>query len=236
MKQMLNSFFGMKRNTGFLIALLFSLTGFSQTTEDAGLWATFNVDKKLNDKFSVFLTEECRLRENFSMINLFYTDLGVEVRPAKILKVSLAYRLIEKQLFDETYSFRHRMMLDITLKKKFGNFPISFRHRLQSEFRDIYSSETGTDPEWYSRSKLTVKYDFEKKITPYIAVEMRYQIRNPRAIDSDKTWHRGRYSAGLDYKVNDKHTFGLYYLIQKEFNVSAPQNLYIVGIEYSLSL
>lgn len=225
-----------KYSFSLIIALSFSMSAFSQLTEDAGLWTTFNLEKKLNDKFSVFLTEEFRLRENFSMVNLFYTDLGVEVRPVKILKVAFSYRLIEKQLWDETYSLRHRFMLDVTLKKKFGDFALAYRHRLQNEYRDIYSSSTGIVPEWYSRSKFTIKYDFGKPIVPYVASEMRYQIRNPRAVESDASWHRIRYFAGLDYKPNDKHTFGLYYMIQNEFNVSAPQYQYIIGLEYSLSL
>jgi hypothetical protein len=226
----------MKKLFFLLIALGAMSNVFGQATDDAGLWATFNLDKKLNDKFSLFATEEFRLRENFGRVNLFYTDLGVEYRPAKVLKVALSYRLIEKNLDDDSYSYRHRFMLDITLKKKFGKFVLAYRHRLQREVRNIDTSPNGYLPEWYSRNKFTVKLDLDKKISPYIAAEFRYQISNPRAIESDGLWHRSRYSAGLDYKVNKKNAFGLYYLVQQEYNVSAPQNLYIVGIEYSLSL
>lgn len=219
-----------------LIAFL-SVTGmFAQATDDAGLWTTFNLDKKLHDKFSLFLTEEFRLRENFSRVNLFYTDFGAEVRPTKFLKVALSYRLIEKNLIDDNFSFRHRIMLDITLKKKAGKFTLSYRNRTQREVRDVNSSESGYLPEWYSRNKFTVKYELNKHLNPYVAAEFRYQISDPRALESDGLWHRNRYSAGLDYKKSDKHTFGVYYLIQQEYNVSSPQNLYILGLEYSLSL
>ena len=185
---------------------------------------------------SVFLTEEYRVRENFSQTNLFYTDLGVEVRPLNFLKISFAYRLIEKYLIDKTFSYRHRAMLNITVKQKFGNFGLSYRQRLQSEVRNIYSSAIGSVPEWYSRNKFELKYDLHKPVTPYIAIELRYQINNPRAVESNRLWHRNRYFVGLDYKKSDKHSFGLYYMIQREYNVSSPQNLYIVGLEYSLSL
>ncbi len=209
---------------------------FSQTINDAGLWTTFNVEKKLKKNTSIFLTEEYRLRDNFTRTNLFYTDLGAAIKPLPFLKVSLAYRSIQKHLIDNTFSFRHRLMLDISLKKKFGDFAFSYRQRLQSEVRNIYTSDNGSVPEWYSRNKFEMKYDLNKPITPYVAVEFRYQINNPRALESDNTWHRNRYVVGLDYKKNDKSTFGLYYLVQQEYNVSSPQNLYIVGIEYSLSL
>lgn len=229
---------------GFFL-LLFSLpfakgwggaSTFAQSTNDAGLWTTINIQKELKKNVSVFLTEECRLKENFTRLNLFYTDLGVAIRPIKFLKVSLAYRMIDKFLIDNTFSYRHRLMLDITIKEKFGQFALSYRHRLQSEIRNVYSSDNGTLPEWYSRNKFELKYDLDKPVTPYIAAEFRYQISDPRNVESDKTLHRNRYIVGLDYKINDRNAFGLYYLIQNEYNVSVPENIYIVGLEYTMTL
>jgi hypothetical protein len=224
-----------------LSLLLLVFTGFSflaaaQETNDAGLWCTFNVDKKLGDKFGVFLTEEWRQRENLSRLNLFYTDLGVSVKPADFIKISVAYRCIEKFQPDYTFSFRHRGMLDIVLKRKFGIFGLSYRQRIQAEVRDVYSSEIGNLPEWYSRNKFVVKFDLDRAITPYIGTELRYQIGNPRMVEGDGIWSRARYIAGIDYKRSDRHSFGLYYLVQREFNIAAPQNLYIIGLEYNLSL
>ncbi|MCE3280475.1 MAG: hypothetical protein K0S44_2666 [Bacteroidetes bacterium] len=224
----------------FILSLLIlsSLTSFGQATkasQDFGIWATVNLEKKLSEKFSIMFTEEFRLRDNATRINLFYSDLGVEFRPAKIIKFALSYRNIQKNLIDGTYSYRHRIQLDITLKKKFGNFAVSYRQRLQREQRDVYNSENGQLAEWYSRNKITVKYDMDKPLKPYVAVELRYQIQNYRLVESDNTWHRARYIAGLDYKLNDKSTVGLYYLMQNEFNVKTPQSIYIVGVEYSYS-
>lgn len=216
--------------------LCFTISSFSQSTNDAGLWTTCNVEKELKNNFSILLTQEFRLRENFTRLNLFYTELGVAVRPVDFLKVSLTYRTIEKFIFDNTFSYRHRLSLDILLKQKFGNIIVSLRQRTQSEVRNINSSDIGNIPEWYFRERVQLKYDLDKPITPYISTEFRYQINNPRAVESNKLWHRGRYCVGLDYKKSDKHSFGIYYLIQREFNVSAPQNIYIVGLEYSLSL
>lgn len=209
---------------------------YSQEINDAGLWCTFNLEKQLAKKFNLLLTEEYRIKENFSQNNLFYTDIGAEYKAAKFLKISFSYRNIQKFSNDNVISFRHRLSLNITLKHKFEHFILSYRQRLQSEIRNIYSSDMGAIPEWYSRNKFEVKYDFDKPIVPYAAIEIRYQIVNPRAVNSNGLWHRNRYIAGLNYKLNDKHSFGLYYLIQNEYNVSIPQNQYIIGLEYNLSL
>ncbi len=203
---------------------------------DAGSWNTCNIEYKFNKKITGLFTEELRFKENFTRLNLFYTNLGIEYKFSDFFKAALVYRFIEKYQDDNSFSFRHRLMFDLTVKKKFGKIGISYRQRIQAEERDIYSSDTGNLPEWYSRNKFTFKYDTDKRYTPYAAVELRYQFRNPREWQSDKTWHRSRYSLGVDYKLNKKSTVGLYYLIQREYNVVLPQNLYIVGLEYSLSL
>ncbi len=220
----------------YIISIAFIISGFSQVSNDAGLWTTFNVSKKLQHNAFFFVTEEFRMKENFTRVNLFYTDLGFGIRPLKFLKVSFAYRMIEKFMDDNIFSFRHRLMLDISLKQKFGNFSLSYRQRIQAEERNIYSSAKGSIPEWYSRNKFELKYDMDKPITPYIAAEFRYQINDPRNVESNHYWHRNRYFIGIDYKKNDRNSFGLFYLIQNEFNVSAPEDLYIVGLEYSLNL
>jgi hypothetical protein len=220
------------------LTLAFCLSSVSaQQTSDAGLWATLNIDKKVSPKFSLFLTQEFRMRENISRINLFYTDIGVEYRPFKWGKTALSYRSIQKnRLEDNTYSYRHRIQWDIILKKKAGKFALSYRHRLQREVRDINSSDDGYLPEWYSRHKFAVKYDTDKIVNPYISAEYRYQIRNPRQQEVDGLWHRQRYVGGIDFRINGRNTFGVYYLYQTEFDVSEPQNLYVIGLEYSISL
>lgn len=227
----------MKKAALLLFLLVLFVNGlFAQATNDAGLWATLNLEKKFKHNTFVFVTEELRLRENYTRLNLLYTDIGVGIKPAKILKVSLAYRLIEKAMLDNTFSYRHRLMLDITLKKKFGDVAVSFRERLQGEVRNVNSSNDGSLPEYYSRNKFEVKYDSGRKIKPYVSFEFRYQLHNPRMVEVDHLWHRARCAFGIDYEKNKRDTFGLYYLLQGEYNVSAPQNLYIVGVEYSISL
>ena len=208
---------------------------FAQDYPDAGSWNTLNIDKVINEKFTALFTEECRFKENFSRLNLFYTNLGIEYKVAKNFKTALIYRWIDKFQDDNTFSYRHRLMLDLTVKSQLRKFNFSYRQRLQAEERDVYSSYNGKIPEWYSRNKVSLKYDMEKRYIPYAGVELRYELHNPRKIESDQTLHRARYFFGVDYKINLKNTFSTYYLIQREWNVLGPQNLYIVGLEYSLT-
>ena len=229
----------MKRIYFFLLSAICHLPSalcHAQDYPDAGSWNTINIDKSINKRFSVLFTEECRLRENFTCLNLFYTNLGIEYIVAKNFKAALIYRWIDKWQDDQTFSFRHRLMLDLTFKHKFGNLTASFRNRTQVEERDIFTSANGRLPEWYSRNKFGAKYDLGRRYTPFASIELRYQLHDPRNIESDRLWHRNRYVLGVEYTINAKSTFAAYYLIQREYNVLGPQDLYIVGLEYSLSL
>ncbi len=229
----------MKKVVGFIFfsySLISFTTCIAQVYPDAGSWNTFNLEVKINKRLSAQFTEELRFKENFSRLNLLYTNAGLEYRVLKNLKAAFVYRFINKYQDENYFSLRHRLMLDVSAKKKYKKVDFAYRFRLQAEEQDMYSSVNGRIPEWYWRNKLTAKYDLDKPYTPYASVEFRYQIRDVQNIESDHTWHRTRWVAGVDYKKNDYSTFGIYYLIQHEYNVKSPQAQYIIGLEYSLTL
>lgn len=209
---------------------------FSQAINDAGLWTTINVEKKINKRLECFLTQEFRLKENYTQTNLFYTDIGLAIKPLGFMKFSFSYRSIQKARIDETFSFRHRLTLDLILKKKFGKIIPSFRQRIQMQLRNVYSGENGRLPEWYARERVEIKYDLDLPIKPFAAVELRYQLKDPREMGLNGTWDRIRYSFGLDYKLNSKNQLSFYYLMQRGLYNATSNNLFITGISYTVSL
>jgi hypothetical protein len=225
----------------FIIAFVFLLSTtncFSQVENDAGLWTTFTIQKKITKKISVVADQEFRLRENFQRINLFYTNLGVDYKLNKYFKLSPSYRAIQKIRLDNTVSHRHRLSMDATIKKKFNKITLAERVRYQIEVQDYLTSRKGHLPEQFLRFKTDVKYDFVSKITPFISCELRYQIRSWRGNDMfyNNSFHRIRNIVGVDYEFNNKNSLTLYYLIQNEFNINNLENIYIIGIAYTLSL
>ena len=206
------------------------------TYADAGLWSTINLDYALNKKWAILFAEEFRMRENYSRLNLFYTNLGMEYQVNKYVKTSLVYRNIQRLNLDNSFTIRHRLMWDASFKYRFQKWYATYRHRLQVEYRGYYSQPTGKVPEWYSRHKFELGYQVKKKITAYAAAEFRYQIFDPRNLESEDTWHRARFQGGVDYRLNKFSKVGAYYLVQRVFNVSNLEHIYITGIEYSASL
>ncbi|MBC7695872.1 MAG: DUF2490 domain-containing protein [Burkholderiales bacterium] len=211
---------------------------FSQQTKDAGLWATLSIQHSLTKKINLAIDQELRLRENYQRINLFYTNVGIDYKFSKSIKISPTYRSIQKKRLDGSYSYRHRLMLDVTFKKKFNKVTLSERVRYQIEVQDLYTSKKGKLAEQFLRFKTDLKYPVNEKVTPYISCELRYQIRSPRGDGPtyDNGFHRIRNVAGFEYQLNKKNAVNLYYLIQTEFYISTPESIYILGIAYTLTL
>lgn len=210
----------------------------AQQSQDAGMWATFSIQHSFTKKIILVVDQEMRLKENYQRINLFYTNLGIDYKFNKSLKVSPTYRIIQKKRLDGSYSFRHRLMLDVSLKKKFQKLTLSERVRYQAEVQDLYTSRKGKLIEQFLRFKTDLKYSATNKITPYISCEFRYQIHASRgdAPLYDKSFHRVRTALGFEYELNKKNSVNLYYLYQTEFDISTPESIYILGIAYSLTI
>jgi hypothetical protein len=211
------------------IALLFFTTaGFAQVN-DAGLWVGVNVEKKITKKLTAALSEELRFNENVSELGTAFTEAGVEYKLVKNLTVGVAYRFIQKRQLDDFYSLRHRGIASLTYKLKAKRIEISIREKYQAQYTDVNSSDDGKVPDVYLRNKLTIKYDSQKKYTPFVASELFYQLNNPDGNEFDNV----RYTAGFEYKFNKLNSADLFYLLNREFNVNNPLTEYIIGISYT---
>jgi hypothetical protein len=61
-------------------------------------------------------------------------------------------------------------------------------------------------------------------------------VYDPRVLDGNYGWHRARTYVGIDYDINKTHSFGIMALLQQEFDIDDPATVYIIGIEYGISL
>ncbi len=221
-----------------LIFVVCKLTIFAQKNNDAGLWATFTVQHAISKKINLVVDQEFRLKENYQRINLFYTNAGLDYKLNKFIKISPSYRAIQKRRLNETFSYRHRLMLDVAAKKKFQQFTFSERVRYQCEVQDFNTSRKGKLIEQFLRFRTDLKYNINKRVTPFISCELRCQIRASRGDGRlyDKGFHRVRNIIGTDVIINKKNTLSVYYLAQYEFNISTPESIYILGVAYALTL
>ena len=218
--------------TILILFFLFGATVSSAQQNDFGVWASVAVQHKFTQKLSATVEEQFRFNRNAASIAQYFTDAGIEYSLTKKFRVALCYRFTNNSK-DTYYSKRHRLYADLSYRMKFSSLQLILRTRLQEQQEDIHSSETGYIPSWYSRNKLTVKFDLGKKYTPYLSAEMFYRISSPNTKGSltDKM----RYTAGVAYEFNRVHAIDLFYLVQQDKNVYDPVTDYVAGIGYVFS-
>lgn len=195
---------------------------------DANLWASVSLEKLASPKVLLHFKQAARVSQNITQFNYSFSDIGLTYKFNKNIKTSLDYRFINKLNSIQDLSLRHRLYWTLTVKKKIKPFIFVYRHRIQYQLNDVYSSETGQSPHYYTRSKITIKYDLNR-FTPYVATELQSKIVDWEHLVSKKL----RFFAGCNYKFNKTDEINLYYLIDKRFNQIDPITNYVIGIAYT---
>lgn len=200
---------------------------------DAGLWLDVTLEKQVTQRIDFILTEELRFNENVTELGSFYTEAGFEYKYKflKGLKTGLFYRFANKRRLDDSYSKIHRAYGDIAYRYEFTKkLDGSIRLRLQSQFKDFSSSETGKIPITYLRGKLGFRYAINKRFRPYLEGELWYALyANERQFDNLRT------SAGTYIRINRIHGLDIGFIYQKEFNVNNPVTDIIGYLGYKIS-
>jgi hypothetical protein len=199
--------------------------------KDAGLWTSVTVEHQVTRKISVSVSEQLRMYQNISDIDQFFTDLGAQYELSESFRVSLNYRLSSTNQ-QSYFMTRHRFYVDLSYRYKLKPLVIGLRQRVQRQVEALNSSENGKIPEWYSRTRLSVKLDLNKKYSPYISSEIYYVIDNLK--EEDKVFDKIRYEAGFDYKFNRRHSLNPFYLIQSDILEKKTVD-YIAGLGYTYS-
>jgi hypothetical protein len=211
-----------------IICLLVSSAAIAQVN-DAGLWTSVNLEKKLSRKVSLHFTEELRFNENISELGMFFSELTGEYRFSKVLSVSGGYRFINKRSLDDSYSKRHRYLFNLNVKEKVGDLGLNLRIRYQSQYADVESSPDGMVPSNYVRPKLTLKYDLNKKYTPWAYGELFVNVNRADGMLLDNY----RVGAGFEYEFSKRSSLELGYLVNGEVQVADPWTSYIISIGWN---
>jgi hypothetical protein len=213
------------------IAICFFFQFANAQTNDAQLWENINLAKNINPRLLARINHEGRITENITRPSFYYFDLGLDYKISKHFHATLAYVWVEKRLINDFWSTRHQAYFDIVGKIKWKNFQISDRQMFLWQVKDYYSSDNGKVPDYYLRNKLTIKYEKNFKLSPYIAAEIYYKMNDKNYLRYH--FNRTRYFAGLFYRTNLKNEFEVYYLLEKHFNITDPPTNWIIGVGYT---
>ena len=197
--------------------------------QDAGLWMSVQVEKRLNRSLSASFSEEVRLRENLTEVGTIFSDIGLEYRFWNRFRIGGHIRFIEKRRLDDTYEASFRSYIDLSYREKLKPVQFILRLRFQTQYAPPFEIPDEPGAENYSRIKLTVKLDLNKRVEPYLYAESFIHLNSWEGMLFDAM----RYCGGVEYAVTRMHRVDLFYLIQQEYQVKNPETDFIIGINYT---
>lgn len=220
----------------FLISLFIcsALSCYSQATNDFNTWNALTFEKKIYKKTDLHFSTQTRLIENSTRYNFSFFDIGIDRKINKHFSYTGAYVFNIKRDLDNYLYFRHQLYGNINYEKKFGDFKISNRFRLQSDLDDQISLYKNPFSVFFYRNKTALKYDFTKKTSTYVAFEWYYKLIN-RNID-EPTIARTRTAVGLSYDFKKRKKLSVYYMLQQQQRNNFMQNTYVLGSEFTYRL
>ncbi|MDP1623360.1 MAG: DUF2490 domain-containing protein [Bacteroidales bacterium] len=220
----------MNKRTGYLLLFILIVTGnvLHSQVNDAQMWLSVNLEKKLTTALSLEFTEEVRMNENMTEAGTIFSDLGISYRFLKKFKVGASYRFTLRRRLDDTYKRINSWYAEGSYREKFKPVSLVLRLRYQLKYAEAFTSEKAGTPNNHLRSKLTVKYDLKKKFVPCVFAETFFSTGAPVAASFDQL----RLCAGIEYSFNRMHMIDVNYLFIREYNNVNPETDYVIGIGY----
>lgn len=209
-----------------IVASLMCLAGYAAT--GPSLWTEFEFSKKIVKDLKFEFNPELRLLNDFKM-DSYILEGGLSYKLHKYLTVAGYYR------YENTWDYKkstgaykgqvasNRIAFDAKSGFELNRFDFQFRLRYTN---GADFDETTDDKASYFRYRAKIDYDIKNsKFVPYISVEAFHDLILK---DFDKI----RYTAGVNYPLNNKNEFGLFYRIQ-DYSETGKESLSIIGIGYS---
>ena len=219
-----------------LNAILFTSLNFAQTADsDWASWSTMGVEYKLNKKWSFGLEEQFRLKENFSEVDAFFTELNAEYTLFKDFKMGVGARYIRENDNKgniQGYENHFRFQVDAMYKHQINNLEIGYRLRYQNKNELGVSTDEGDEANQSIRFKTSLEYNFKNwKFDPKFSAEIFNKFQ-----DGDESgFNKYRLTLGTDYKIKNFGKVGVFYRFEKELNEDFPDITNILGLKYTYS-
>lgn len=219
----------MRKSFLLLLCVLFCGIGMlrSQTTKDAGLWASYTFEAKYKKKWKFSISPEVRFNNNINHFNRAMIDLGAEYKPYKTYFVEVSYRSSLRSQ-DDWRDVRERFQFGMGFRQEWNGFTFTYQPRYQIALQQI-GNDGDADFETILRNKLSVKYDISKKTN----VSTSFETFNNTEQGQNFNLENWRWKADLSHDLNKRNEISIGYMIQKSIYDSPQEMDFIVLVGYT---
>jgi hypothetical protein len=215
----------------YLTILLFfiSLMTYSQK-KDFGIWYGISAEHKISKKLEIDLSANIRTFNNASKIEEAFIEGGLGYALNKHFAVGGSYRLTKSIEDNNSYYFRHKIMLDVKGSFPVGNFSFSSRFRFQTGYKTYIQHENDIYPYYIGRIKFKAVYKTQTfPVDPYVY----FETFCPMFSDKSGKIEKNRYSAGAELNITKRHSVDLEYIFQRDY-LPHLSDISIISVNYNL--
>lgn len=185
----------------------------------------------------IFVGEELRFKQMSTRFTKTETTLGLsqslfrrQLKPYGLkLKLGASYAFIYRYNSKHYYEDQHRLNLNLSLTKKFGDWTIVYRMRYQTTFRNERIGDYKYNPQMYLRNRIGVSYTFPDKPWKLSLTEELFQRLNH---PSRKVMDESRTVLSADYQIDRHNTVSLQLKAAIEVQVKNPDRYFALGFAY----
>lgn len=182
-------------------------------------WPSLAIDLKLSKKFKLYFEGQYRFDEGITEEKCKFLEVGAGYRIKRWVRVRVNYRLS-----DYPEGIRNRFDANLTLRFKTKKIILLNRIRFQTEMVE------GLDTAFVFRDRIKIKYQFIKRVIPFIGTELFLSINDVAKIED-----RVRFTAGVEIVLLKKLDFGFSYHHQRtlrSYNLDID-NIFATQLSYS---
>jgi len=208
-----------------ILAILIYFAGHAESGPST--WVELEFSKKIVKNLKVEFNPELRLLDKYKM-DAYILEGGLSYKVYKYLTLAAYYRYENEWDYKKsTGAYKgqiglNRLAFDAKTGFSFRRFDFAFRLRYT---KSILTDSTDDEKSFF-RYRAKVGYDIKNsKFVPYLSAEAFHDLET-------KEFTKYRYTAGLDYAINNKNEVGLFYRIQ-DYTEAGKASINIIGIGYN---
>jgi hypothetical protein len=204
--------------------------GTYHTIRDFETWSSINLRYKPTNNIKLSLSQQLRLKDNSSTMDLYFTQLGLDYKLANFLSIGFASRLITENYDQGKIKGNEshlRWQADLEFNHSVSRF--AFKYRIRYQNKDELQKTTDEIKKTI-RLKVASTYNIKNwKLDPTLSAELFNGITNNDGI------YKARYTLSSDYKLK-KGSLGAFLRTEKELFGDYPKRTNILGIKYNFTI
>lgn len=219
----------------FIGLLLYGIFPLQAQDKDARLWLYFGIEKKLHKKVNFGITVQNRLSDNWLWYNQLNVNPEITIKFNRKLRWLVGYVSGLERKKEGYFIHFNQGYTGFQWREAFGAFKLVYRQIVQTQTSAGYNRDKAGVLRWYDRNKLTLRYQLNRRIEPFVATEVNVVLYDTQRQLGDLS--RYRCFIGVNIQLTKVLDMENYLMFQEGLSGnSAGNQVYVFGISLNYRL